>query len=80
MFVDAVSVHVLVQCNLLNLVNSERGCWYLFLLMGLLLASHVIEKLGVFADIKGEPHHFEFICEYHDAGFKEAHYVAPFQD
>ena len=48
--------------------------------MGLLLASCVLEKVCVFAELKGVPHIFEFICEYHTAGFKEAHYVSPLQD
>ena len=48
--------------------------------MGLLLASHVLNKVGVPADLKHAPQNFEFICEYHAAGFKEAHYVAPLQN
>ena len=48
--------------------------------MVLLLDPHVIKKVGVLAELKGAPHNFEFICEYHTAGFKEAHYIAPLQD
>ena len=52
----------------------------LVLLMDLLFAPHVLDKVGVLAEIKGAPQNFEFICEYHAAGFKEAHYVAPLQN
>ena len=56
--VNAGSVCVLVQCKLQNLVNGKKGGWDIALLMGILLASHVLDKLGVLADLKGAPQNF----------------------
>ena len=68
--VDVGSVRVLVQCKLKNIVNSEQGRCDLVLLTGLLLAYRVPDKVGVLEELKGAPQNFEFICEYHTAGFK----------
>ena len=68
--VDVVSVHVLIQCKLQNLVNDDQERWALVLIIGLFLVCHVLNKVGVLAELKVAQNNFWFIAEYHAAGFK----------
>ena len=62
MVVDSRSISKLFQCELQELVNGERGCWYFVLLVALFTA-HLLDKVRVLAEFEGAPNNFKLVSE-----------------